>query len=134
MTKKMKMSQILKQGGNNQRLWSSISEDYNDLANDKVYGVFTFVEDEQIGESAKQLDVTSYLQLDWINTTTWFKEIVADYEVALNWFTKLGKHQPNFYGFCKKKPQIYYYRLYAESKPNLHKAFSVTTRGYPSQN
>lgn len=37
--------------GNNQRLWSSIYEVYNDLANDRVYVVFTFVEDEQIGDT-----------------------------------------------------------------------------------
>jgi hypothetical protein len=52
--------------GNNQGLWSSISDEYNDSENDEVYEVFAFVEDEQIGEFARELDVTTYLKLDWM--------------------------------------------------------------------
>ncbi len=49
-----------------------------------------FMENEQFGEFAKELDVTSYLlQLDWIKAIAWFKEIVTDYEVALCWFKEL---------------------------------------------
>jgi hypothetical protein len=48
---------------NNQRLWSSIFDEYNNLENDEVYGVFAFVEDEQIGEFAKELAVTTYINL-----------------------------------------------------------------------
>jgi hypothetical protein len=58
-------------------VWSSIYEAYNDLANDKVYGVFAFVKDEQIGEFTKQLDATSYLLLNWVKAMAWFKEIIA---------------------------------------------------------
>jgi hypothetical protein len=47
-----------------------ISDEYNDLANDKVYRVFTFVEDEQIGEFTKDFNVTVYMKLDWIKATT----------------------------------------------------------------
>jgi hypothetical protein len=43
-------------------------------------------------------------------------------------FIKSGKHQPNFYKFFQKKPQMYYYGLYAESKPNLHKASVIFAR------
>jgi hypothetical protein len=69
------------------------------------------------------------MKLDWIKATAWFKAIVfkaivTNYEVALNWFTK-RKHQPNFYELYQKKPQTYYYQLYAESKPSSHKAFSA---------
>jgi hypothetical protein len=39
---------------------------------------------------------------------------VNGYELALTWRTKSGEHQPNFYGFCQKKPQMYYYWLYAD--------------------
>jgi hypothetical protein len=45
--------------GYNQRLWSSILDEYNGSENEEVYGVFAFVEDEQIGEFAKELDVTT---------------------------------------------------------------------------
>jgi hypothetical protein len=45
--------------GNNQHLWSSISDAYNDLENNEVHGVFAFMEDEQIGEFAKEFDVTT---------------------------------------------------------------------------
>jgi hypothetical protein len=86
--------------GNNQRLWSSISDKYNDSENDEVYGVFAFVEDEQIGEFARELDVTTYLKLDWMKAAAWFKAIISDYELALTWFTKSGEHQPDFYEFC----------------------------------
>ena len=111
--------------GNTQRLWSSISDEYNDSLNDEVYGVFAFVEDEQIAEFAETIDIRNYVKLDWMKATTWFKAIVTDYKLATTWFTKSGQHEPNFYNFCKKKPTTYYYRLYAESRPNSHKAFSV---------
>jgi hypothetical protein len=43
--------------GNNQRLWSSISDEYNDSVNDELYGVFAFVKDEQIAEFAETIDI-----------------------------------------------------------------------------
>jgi hypothetical protein len=49
--------------GSHQRLWSSISDEYNNSENDEVYGVFRFVEDEQLGELAKEFDVTTYNKL-----------------------------------------------------------------------
>jgi hypothetical protein len=54
-----------------------ISDEYDNSENDEVYGFFAFVEDEQIGEFAKELDVTRYLKLDWKKATLWFKEIVT---------------------------------------------------------
>jgi hypothetical protein len=60
-----------------------------------------------------------------MKATTWFKAIVTGYQLGTTWFTKSGQHEPSFYNFCKTKPQTYYYRLYAESRPNSHKAFSV---------
>jgi hypothetical protein len=126
MTKKQKDELDAGKAGNNQRLWSSILDEYNDLENDKVYGVFAFVEVEQIDEFAKEFDVTMYIKLDWMKVAAWFKAIISeDYKLALTWFTKSGKHQPDFYKFCQKKAKTYYYPLCAESKPNLHKAFSV---------
>jgi hypothetical protein len=62
------------------------------------------VEDEQIGEFAKELDVTTYIKLDWMKAAAWFKAIISDYELALTWFTKSEEHQPDFYEFCQKKP------------------------------
>jgi hypothetical protein len=111
--------------GNNQCLSSSISDEYNDSLNDELYGVFAFVEDEQIAEFAETIDIRNYVKLDWMKATAWFKAIVTDYKLATTWFTKSGQHEPNFYNFCKKKLQTYYYQLYAESRPNSHKAFSV---------
>jgi hypothetical protein len=64
--------------GNNQRLWSSISDEYNDSLNDELYGVFAFVEDEQIAEFAETIDIRNYAKLDWIKAITWFKAIVTD--------------------------------------------------------
>ena len=75
--------------GNNQGL-CSISDEYNDWANGEVYGVFAFVEDEQIGEFAKDFHVTMYMNLDWNKATDWFKTIISDYKVALKQFTKSG--------------------------------------------
>jgi hypothetical protein len=43
--------------GNNQGLWSSISDEYNDSLNDELYGDFAFVEDEQIAEFAETIDI-----------------------------------------------------------------------------
>jgi hypothetical protein len=74
--------------GNNQRLWSSILDEYNDLENDEVYGVFALVEDEQIGEFAKEFDVTTYIKLGWMKAAAWFKAIVSNYKLALTCFTK----------------------------------------------
>jgi hypothetical protein len=31
-----------------------------------------------------------------MKAAAWFKAIVNNYELALTWFTKYGKHQPNF--------------------------------------
>jgi hypothetical protein len=123
--KKQKNELDAGKAGNNQRLWSSISDAYNDSANNEAYGLFAFVEDDQIGEFAKKFDITSYVQLDWLKATGWFKEIVSDYELALSWYTKSGEHEPNFFHFCRKKPQTYYYRLYVVDQPNSHKAFSA---------
>jgi hypothetical protein len=81
--------------GKNQHLWSSISDEYNDPKNDQVFGVFAFVADEQIGEFAKEFDVTMYIKLDWMKAATWFKATGNNYELALTWFTKSGEHQPN---------------------------------------
>jgi hypothetical protein len=112
--------------GNNQRLWGSISDKYNDSLNDELYGVFSFAEDEQIAEFAETMDIRNYVKLDWMKATAWLKAIVTGYKLATSWFTKSGQQEPNFYHFCKKKePQTYYYQLYAESRPNSHKAFSV---------
>jgi hypothetical protein len=46
------------------------------------------VEDGQIGEFAKDCDVTTYQKLGWINKATGAcsKAIITNYEVALNWF------------------------------------------------
>jgi hypothetical protein len=41
------------------RLWSSIPDEYNDLANDELYGVFPFVKDEQITEFAKIINIAN---------------------------------------------------------------------------
>jgi hypothetical protein len=72
------------------------------------------------------INIRNYVKLDWMEATAWLKAIVTDYEAATTWFTKSGQHEPNFYNFfCKKKPQTYYYQLYAESRCNSHKAFSV---------
>jgi hypothetical protein len=49
----------------NQRHWSSISDEYNDSLNDELYGVFAFVEDEQIAEFAETIDIRNYVKLDW---------------------------------------------------------------------
>jgi hypothetical protein len=74
--------------GNNQRLWSSFLNEYNNLENDKVYGVFAFVEDEHIGEFAKDYDGTTYIKLDWMKAAAcWFKAIISNYKLALTWFT-----------------------------------------------
>jgi hypothetical protein len=76
--------------GMNQCRWSSKFNKYNDLANNEVFGVFAFVEDEQIGEFAKDVEAsTTYMKLDWIKATTWFKTtwfkaILMNYEVVLN--------------------------------------------------
>jgi hypothetical protein len=123
--KKQKDEPDAGKAGNNQRLWSSISDEYNDSVNDELHRVFAFVEDEQIAEFAETIDIRNYVKVDWMKATTWFKAIVTDYELATTWLTKSGQQEPNFYNFCKKKPQTYYYRLYAESRPNSHKAFSV---------
>jgi hypothetical protein len=95
--------------GNNQGLYSSISNKYNDSPNDKAQGVFAFVEDGQIGEFTKIFNATIYMKLDWTIATTWFKAILTGYEVALKWFTKPGKHKPNLYKFCQKRHQPCYY-------------------------
>jgi hypothetical protein len=124
--KKQKDELDAEKAGNNQRLWSSISDEYNDPLKDELYGVFAFVKDEQITEFAETINIRNYVKHDWMKATTaWFKAIVTDYKLATTWFTKSGQHEPNFYNFCKKKPQTYYYRLYTESRPNSHKAFSA---------
>jgi hypothetical protein len=119
-----------RKAGTKQCLLSFISNEYNESANNKFYGVFTVVESEQIGKFGKGFNVMMYLQLSWIKAITWFKAIVTRYQVALNWFTKPDKRQPNFYMFCQKKPQMCYYPLYCKSNLKRHKAFSVVLADY----
>jgi hypothetical protein len=54
----------------------------NDLENDEVYGVFSFIKDEQIGELAQMM------KLHMMKATTWLKAIVTGYRLALTCFTK----------------------------------------------
>jgi hypothetical protein len=114
-----------RKSGRNERLWSSISEAYNDTENDDEFGEFAFIDDEQIGEFVSMFDLSKYMQLDWVKATHWFKEMVSDYDAAMILFTKSGNHSPDFYGYCKSKPATYYYRLDILSKPNSHKSFGV---------
>jgi hypothetical protein len=111
---------------NNQRLWSSISDEYKDPANDELYGVFAFVEDEQIAEFAKMIDIMNYVKLGWMKTTAWFKAIVTDYELAITWFTKSGEHEPNFYKFLQVRRSLRRTTIdCTQSQDPIHKAFSV---------
>jgi hypothetical protein len=56
----------------------SILEAYNDSTNDKEFGEFTFIEDEQIAQFASQFDLSKYLKLDLVKASHWFKEMVTD--------------------------------------------------------
>jgi hypothetical protein len=60
------------------RLWSRISDKCNDLANNELYQVFDLVQDEQIAEFAKIINITKYMKFDWIKATAWFKAIVTE--------------------------------------------------------
>ena len=51
--------------------------------------------------------------------------MVKLYDAAMVWFTESGTHQPDFMGYVKGKPFLYYYRMYMVEKPNAHKAFNT---------
>jgi hypothetical protein len=66
------------------------------------------------------------LPVSSIISTTSFKEIVTNYDVAMILFTKSGTPLPAlFFGYCKNKAATFYYRLYIMSKPDSHKLFGV---------
>jgi hypothetical protein len=68
-----------------QRLWSSIFNEYkHDSANDIVYRVFAFMEDEQLGKFRKEFDVTTYMKCSWIKANTWFQAIITNYSTKLD--------------------------------------------------
>jgi hypothetical protein len=98
--------------GRSECLWSSISEAYNNSTNDKEFGEFAFIEDEQIAEFASQFDLSKYLKLHWVESSHWVKEIVTEHNAAMYLVMKSGTHSHAFYGYCKTKAATFYYMLY----------------------
>jgi hypothetical protein len=102
-----------------------LTEAYDDSVNDDANGSYAFVEDEHIQGFVGKYDLCNYQQLSWEKACGWFKESVKDDTKALQKFTLLGTHQPDFMAFVERKPDIYYYRMYVVANPECHKAFNV---------
>ena len=81
---------------NNKRLWSGISDNYNDSLNDITYNVFAFIEDKHVQNFGLTYDLAEFEKINWVKAATWFKETIKDYDTAMVKFSASGTHQPDF--------------------------------------
>jgi hypothetical protein len=110
--------------GVNQRLWSAISESYNDAANNGEYSSLAFVEDIHVKYFVTTFDLQVYKQLTWVKAGKWFKEIVNDYDRFMVKYTTSGQVQTDFHGYVEGNNHVYYYPLFIEEKPETQKSLT----------
>jgi hypothetical protein len=97
--------------GNNERLWSQISDAYNESMNDDDYNSFAFIEDDHAENFITSYYLSKFEKLSWVKASKWFKETIKDYDAVMVNYSTSGTHQPDLFGYVGGKAHVYYYRL-----------------------